>query len=367
MPLYMDQHIIPGVKARDVAEAHRRDMLIQHDHRCNCVTYWIDEKRGNVFCLIEAPRKEAVIEMHHQAHGLVPHRIIEVNDHLVESFLGRISDPQDAQLTDDGLKVFHDPSLRIIMVIRTADPILLQHRLGREKSALLLQNLSLSLQRELPLFAGRVVSPQHEDHLFSFTSASNAIRFAKSIFSLISDAHVADLGLRTGIHAGEPVTGHDQLFGETISVATRSGLSAQPGQILISPLVRELVSGELANSDLVGIRALTTADEQWMNQLYQALEQKSHLPEFGAVELAHKTAVSQSQLYRKTVSLTGIPPNTLLKQFRLQRARHLLRKGTYSIGQITVEAGFSSPSYFTKCFKQEYGMLPMAYVTLAGA
>ena len=88
----MDLHILPGVKARDVAEAHLKDMLIQEDHACICMTYWIDEKRGNVFCLIDAPDKDAVIAMHNKAHGLVPNRIIEVNNTIVESFLGRISD-----------------------------------------------------------------------------------------------------------------------------------------------------------------------------------------------------------------------------------------------------------------------------------
>ena len=82
----MDLHILPGVKARDVAEAHRRDMLIQQDHDCKCMTYWIDEKRGNVFCLIEAPAKEAVEEMHNKAHGLIPNRIIEVNSMLIKYF-----------------------------------------------------------------------------------------------------------------------------------------------------------------------------------------------------------------------------------------------------------------------------------------
>src|SRR5688572_6404401 len=84
MPLYMDLHIIPGVKARDVAQAHVQDLLIQDEHGCTVMTYWVDEKRGNVFCLIEAPEKEAVSELHGKAHGLIPHRIIEVNNNLVE-------------------------------------------------------------------------------------------------------------------------------------------------------------------------------------------------------------------------------------------------------------------------------------------
>ncbi|MFI5188289.1 MAG: DUF4242 domain-containing protein, partial [Chitinophagales bacterium] len=85
MPIYMDVHILPGVRARAVAEAHRLDMIHQAEHGCKCMTYWIDEERGNVFCLIDAPTQDAVEEMHRQAHGLIPNRIIEVNSTIVES------------------------------------------------------------------------------------------------------------------------------------------------------------------------------------------------------------------------------------------------------------------------------------------
>ena len=134
MPIYMDVHIVPGVKARNVAEAHRMDLLHQQEFGCNCMTYWIDEGRESIFCLIEAPTKEAVEEMHSKAHGLIPNKIIEVSSSIVESFLGRIYDPADAQTTDEGLKVFSDPSLRILLLTKTTDPVLLQYNLGIEKA-----------------------------------------------------------------------------------------------------------------------------------------------------------------------------------------------------------------------------------------
>ena len=132
MPLYMDRNILHGVTAKEVAEAHRQDLLLQNEHHCTCMTYWIDEKRGNVFCLIEAPSKEAVEELHARSHGLVPNMVIEVNPGIVESFLGRIADPEEVETTEEGLKVFTDPSFRILLVTTIDDPVLLQHRLGTE-------------------------------------------------------------------------------------------------------------------------------------------------------------------------------------------------------------------------------------------
>jgi transcriptional regulator GlxA family with amidase domain len=53
-----------------------------------------------------------------------------------------------------------------------------------------------------------------------------------------------------------------------------------------------------------------------------------------------------------------------LKDFRLEKAKELLKKKRYSVSQITFESGFTSPSYFTKCFKKKYGLLPMEYVDM---
>jgi len=54
----MDLHIVPGVKAKNAAEDHRLDILIEEEHSCKCMTYWIDEVNGHVFCLIKAPDKK---------------------------------------------------------------------------------------------------------------------------------------------------------------------------------------------------------------------------------------------------------------------------------------------------------------------
>src|SRR5258706_5523720 len=140
MPIYMDVHMVRGVKAKDVAEAHYKDLLHQDEHECKCMTYWIDEERENIFCLVEAPNKNAVTEMHKIAHGLIPNKIIEVSSELVEAFLGRIYDPEDAKTTVDGLKVFSDPSLRLLVVTKIIDPVLLQYKYATEKTNELLNH-----------------------------------------------------------------------------------------------------------------------------------------------------------------------------------------------------------------------------------
>jgi len=75
----MDVHDhIPGLTADAVAKAHQADLKTQAKHGVKYLKYWFDEKSGKVFCLVDAPNKEAAIAVHKEAHGLVADRIIEV-------------------------------------------------------------------------------------------------------------------------------------------------------------------------------------------------------------------------------------------------------------------------------------------------
>ena len=79
MPLYMDIHKIDGgVSADDVAEAHRKDVATQKERGVNYRNYWVDEKAGRIFCLVEAPTADDAGEVHREAHGLVADEIYEV-------------------------------------------------------------------------------------------------------------------------------------------------------------------------------------------------------------------------------------------------------------------------------------------------
>jgi hypothetical protein len=81
MPLFMDVHDhIPGLTAEAVAKAHEADLAIQAKYGVNYKSYWYDEKKGKVFCLVEAPNKEAAEAVHKHAHGLVADHIIEVKE-----------------------------------------------------------------------------------------------------------------------------------------------------------------------------------------------------------------------------------------------------------------------------------------------
>lgn len=79
MPLYMDIHTIDGgVGLADVATAHEADLATQAGRGVSYQRYWVDERTGKVFCLVEAPDAAAAASVHRDAHGLVADEIYEV-------------------------------------------------------------------------------------------------------------------------------------------------------------------------------------------------------------------------------------------------------------------------------------------------
>jgi hypothetical protein len=81
MPLYMDTHQhVEGLTADGVAQAHQADLKTQERYGVKYLRYWFDEDTGKVFCLVEAPNKEAAIAVHREAHGSVADEITEVKE-----------------------------------------------------------------------------------------------------------------------------------------------------------------------------------------------------------------------------------------------------------------------------------------------
>jgi AraC-like DNA-binding protein len=364
MPIYMDVHILPGVRSKDVAHAHYQDLLHQEEFACNCMTYWVDEERGNVFCLIEAPTKEAVEEMHGKAHGLVPNKVIEVSPNVVSSFLGRIYDPETAEADDTGLKVFADPSFRVIMQVRIQDALLLKHCLGNDKAEEMLHQYKQVTRSQLAAHGGSEVECGGNDFVVSFSSASKAVSCALAIQKELQQPGQEDLNLKISLNGGEPVEKSNTLFGDAIQLGGCMCAIAGNAQVVVTAGVKELVAKDHGLSNSTQLLVLTPQEEGLLRSLFDKLEANWQKAEFDMDDYCKEMAMSNSQLYRKTIQLTGMSPNILLKEFRLEKAKELMRRKKYPIAQITFESGFTSPSYFTKCFKKKYGLLPMAYLEM---
>ncbi len=347
MPIFMDRHdVSESVTAELIAQLHQEDLKVQHHFGCRGLTYWFDDKRKTAFCLIEAPDAGAIQKMHDIAHGQVPNTIIEVETSIVEAFLGRIGDPEKAQ--NIGLNIINDPAFRTIMVIsfKRAAP-----------------DFHPVINEVLDAYKGNRVKQTDGNYLVSFVSVSNAVDAALKIRLLFKDfsKHSAndELILKIGLSAGVPVTQKKLIFEDSIKLAERM-CEIVKGEIILSAEVRDLYKSENAATFKEGetVLSLTRADEKFLTLLMDYAEVSWSNTDLKVDDFSKPTGCSKSQLYRKLTLLTGHSPNSFIREYRLKEAMKLLSKKAGNISEIAFETGFSSPSYFSKCFLKKYGCLP---------
>jgi len=153
------------------------------------------------------------------------------------------------------------------------------------------------------------------------------------------------------------------IFEDTIKLAERIAALVK-GEIVVSAEVKELYKSENANTFIKGkgITSLMEPDEKFITLLMDYTDKVWHDANLKVDHFCKPLGRSKSQLYRKMILLTGQSPNTFIKEYRLNEALKLLRKNAGNISEIAFEAGFTSPSYFTKCFKKKFGLLPALYL-----
>ena len=100
----------------------------------------------------------------------------------------------------------------------------------------------------------------------------------------------------------------------------------------------------------------------FLKKVQEAFDENMPKEDYSIDELASALNMSRTTFYRKLRSLTGMAPMDFMRSQRLKRAALLLLENeSVSIADIAVRVGFNSASYFTKCFKQVYGVLPKDY------
>ena len=123
-------------------------------------------------------------------------------------------------------------------------------------------------------------------------------------------------------------------------------------------MLRSLFSGD--KKEEAAEEQLGSRDQTFINRLRNSIRQNMGDSDFTVERLGEEVGLSRVQLYRKVKALTGQTPVDLLKKARLERARLLVEKTDKSISEIAYEVGFTAPSYFNKCFKDEFGVNPGA-------
>ena len=103
-------------------------------------------------------------------------------------------------------------------------------------------------------------------------------------------------------------------------------------------------------------------DKDFVEKFKALIEEKMGDSELNVEDLGREMGLSRVQLYRKIKSLTNYAPNELLRMSRLKRAASLLASSGMTVAEIAYEVGFTSPSYFTKCYKEQFGESPTEFL-----
>jgi AraC-like DNA-binding protein len=362
MPLFMDIHKFDAITIEDVKKAHEVDKAIQAEYGVKYHQFWVNERQGFVFCLVEGPTKEACIQVHQYAHGFVACNIVEVEPGFFKLFMG------------DGLPVEHglvqndegksDPGYRHIMIIDLRGK---SRKLEVEniRNMLMPQQAKNLVLDRIARFNGRVVEIHGNGNLVGvFDTSVNAIRCAKDLRTeIITRREKSDnngdmnVSFKIGLQSGHPLTEDAGFFTKALTQAQRLCITAKENEVLVSSFMAETCSLE----DTASLRSVTQAEELFITKLFDITVSSLSDKNFNIDHLSRKLGVSRAQLYRKTMSLTGRSPNGFISSLRMDRALDLMKNNFGNISQVALEVGYQSPSYFSKCFLKNYGFTPSQF------
>jgi AraC-like DNA-binding protein len=125
-----------------------------------------------------------------------------------------------------------------------------------------------------------------------------------------------------------------------------------------------LFEGENLGEDLDRnqIHVLNPEEATFVTNFMELIEKEWQNPEVKVEDLERNMGISKSRLYREMIRLTGKSPSVFLLHYRLRQSVQLLQKQKGNVSEIAYDSGFNSPSYFAKCFRKKYGIIPSAFV-----
>lgn len=221
---------MPDATAQDVADAHMSDLERAGEFGVEFFSYWFDSNSGAIFCLANAPGKEAMTAVHRASHGLIPAEIIEVEENDVVKFLGSVHEPVDAsEITSP---------FRVIVFTDLVGSTQLLDQLGQAEYMVLLTEHDLVVRRSLISWRGREVKHTGDGFMVSFDKVDPALNWSLDVRDKFEAR--SDLDIRIGLDAGEPVDHNDDIFGAAVTMANRICNIAGAEQIYVSDVVRDL-------------------------------------------------------------------------------------------------------------------------------
>jgi signal transduction histidine kinase/ligand-binding sensor domain-containing protein/DNA-binding response OmpR family regulator len=282
------------------------------------------------------------------------------NDFFTENEIVKETFKREAQITPHLLSVLNKekPSepitekVHTILIVEDNTELrnYLKNELKKEYKVLVAENgqkgLELALEKSPDIIMTDVIMP-----------IMNGLDFCKNIKKDIKTSHIPLLMLSAKAMVKDKLEGIDS--GADIYLSKPFDMD-----ILKSSLVQLLTSRQIMfNKFYHGISKktkakTTTVDNDFIQKTLSFIHENINESDLSVEILASKLFLSRSQLYRKIKTLTGVSVNEFIRNVRLEKAKELIALGNNNMNEISYKVGFTSPSYFTKCFRDKYGHIP---------
>ncbi|MRI02497.1 DUF4242 domain-containing protein [Kriegella sp. EG-1] len=356
MPLFMDIHVVEDEAFDQIAamKGHHKDIAVQSKFGVTSLKYFLNLSEKKVFCLLDAPNKQACEAVHMAAHGIGACNVIELSSEIdFKVFLGEgAKDENDMALTLTG---DIDTGYRSIIMIC---PIFFE-----DIKAHVLDKLYSLIET---CGGKRIVLPE-DSILVSFVSASKSITAVKSIRDYLN-TFTCNLEYTLALVTGKPVDENGKvLFEETKKALVALNDLSKIRIVQIDNITIGLAGKSEKNQEKIGndVRRLSSAHLAFCTKLWTILNQEISNTNFTSVHLSSQLGLSKAQTYRKIKALTEMAPNQLIREMRLRRSLSALKKNNKNVAEIAYELGFNSPTYFTRVFRKRFDILPTQFAKLS--
>lgn len=363
MPLFMDYHHAPGITLEEAKKAHLKDIAVQSKYNVKYHQFWVNEKDGMVFCLMEGPSKEACRAVHKEANDIKACNLVEVDGGMYSAFMAY------DQALDHGIVMKNasqaDTGYRFILTLDIISVTTLKKRIDFE--GLKFPEKPRQIANDyIHKYQGRILRQLQNDSLIAtFYTPESAVqcatRIKETFKQYIEEQHDNGWNIRfkMGISVGQPVTDHGNgIFERAVEQSYRFCKVADNNEIISSSQLGKLSVFCDQEIEKETIKVLNEAEEVFLNRLFNIVD--GHYPNesFNVESLSREIGVSRPHLYRKIRKLTGTSPNGFIRDLRMNKALSLMKQRKKNITEIALDVGISNPSYFAKCFHEKYGVLP---------